>query len=104
METQLEIPQEIVLLLFAVFGFLVTNGLKALFPAWDITGAAAKITAAIVTCIIALANMALALVPPEYKPVAVSIFTLVISVLGAYGIHYSMKAMKKTPAQVGDGK
>ena len=89
--TTIELPQEIVLLITAGIAFLVTNGLKSLFPNWDISGAAAKITAAIVTCVIALVNQGLVYVPATYQPIVLTIFTLIVAVLGAYGIHYSLK-------------
>ncbi len=91
----IELPQEIVLLIAAGIGFLVTNGLKSLFPNWDISGAAAKITAAIVTCVIALTNQGLAFVPATYQPVVITVFTLIVAVLGAYGIHYSLATRTK---------
>lgn len=88
-----ELPNELVLLLSAGIGFLVTNGLKSLFPNLDISGTAAKITAAVVTCVVALANQGLALVPVEYQQIVTTVFTLIVVVLGAFGVHYSMKKM-----------
>lgn len=85
------LPNEIVLLLSAGIGFLVTNGLKALFPSLDISGTSAKITAALITCLVALINQGLALIPAQYHQIVLTVFTLVVSVLGAYGIHYSLK-------------
>lgn len=86
-----ELPVELQLLITAGIGYLVTNGLKALFPSWDISGTSAKITAALTTCVIALANQGLTFIPPAYQPVAVAVFGLLVSVLGAYGIHFSVK-------------
>ena len=86
----MQLPNEIVLLLSAGIGFLVTNGLKSLFPKWDISGSAAQITAALVTCFVALGNQGLALVPVEYQQVVLTIFTLIVAVLGAFGVHYSL--------------
>jgi hypothetical protein len=83
------LPNEIVILISAGIGFLVTNGLKSLFPAWNISGVAAQITVALVTCVVALANQGLAFVPAQYQQVVVTAFTLIISILGAYGVHYS---------------
>lgn len=88
------LPVEIVTALSAVIGFLVTNGLKALFPSWDISGVAAKVTAALVTCVVALANQALLLVPEQYRPVVLTVFTLIIAILGAYGIHFTVKGSR----------
>jgi ABC-type Na+ efflux pump permease subunit len=89
------LPNEIVVLLAAGIGFLVTNGLKSLFPNWDISGSAAQITAAFVTVVVALANQGLALVPVQYQQVVLTVFTLIVTVLGAFGIHYSLKARAK---------
>jgi ABC-type Na+ efflux pump permease subunit len=89
------LPNEIVVLLAAGIGFLVTNGLKSLFPTWDISGSAAQITAAFVTVVVALANQGLALVPVQYQQVVLTVFTLIITVLGAFGIHYSFKSRAK---------
>lgn len=88
------LPNEIVVLIAAGIGFIVTNGLKSLFPKWDISGASAQVTAALVTCVVSLANMGLALIPEQYRPIAATIFTLLISVLGAFGIHYSLKSRR----------
>lgn len=89
-----ELPSELVVLISAGVAFLVTNGLKALFPSWDISGVSAKITAALVTCVVALANQGLALVPAEFQQVVVTVFALIISILGAYGIHFTIKASR----------
>ena len=85
------LPNEIVILISAGIGFLVTNGLKSLFPNWDISGTAAQITVALVTCVVALANQGLAFIPPQYHQIVVTVFTLLVSILGAYGVHYSLK-------------
>jgi len=87
---KMQLPNEIVLLLSAGIGYLVTNGLKGLFPKWEISGSAAQITAALVTCMVALANQGLALVPPEYQQITLTVFTLIVSVLGAFGVHYAV--------------
>lgn len=88
------LPNEIVILISAGIGFLVTNGLKSLFPNWDIQGTAAQITVAIVTCVVALANQGLTFIPVQYHQVVLTAFTLIISILGAYGVHYSLNKQK----------
>jgi hypothetical protein len=91
----MELPNDLVLLISAGIGFLVTNGLKALFPNLDISGVAAKVTAAVVTSVVALASWGLTFVPEQYRQVVSSIFTLIIVVLSAFGIHYSLKAQAR---------
>ena len=88
------LPNEIVILISAGIGFLVTNGLKSLFPKWDISGAAAQITVALVTCVVALANQSLAFIPTQYHQIVVTVFTLLVSILGAYGVHYSLNKQR----------
>lgn len=94
MNTPLELTDAIILLLTAGIGFLVTNGLKALIPGADISGVAAKVTAALVTAFIALANFGLAFVPVQYHDAVMAVFALIVSILGAYGIHYSLKSLR----------
>ena len=91
----MELPNDLVLLLSAGIGFLVTNGLKALFPNLDISGVTAQVTAAVVTAVVVLANWGLSFIPEQYRPVVTSVFTLIVVVLSAFGIHYSLKAQKK---------
>jgi len=90
----MNLPNEIVVLIAAGIGFLVTNGLKSLFPKWDISGAASQITAALVTCVVALGNQLLAFVPAQYQQVVVTVFALIVSVLGAFGMHYTLKQQR----------
>ncbi len=91
MET-ITIPQELVLVIAAGIGYLVTNGLKSLFPNANIQGTASQITAAVVTTVVALGNQLLLFVPAPYQPAVLAGFTLVLAILGAYGIHYSVKS------------
>lgn len=88
------VPNEIQLLLAAGVGFLVTNGLKSLSQLLgkDISGWAAAITASVVTGIVAFANSLLSAVPAANQETVVILFTLLVSILGAFGAHYSLKA------------
>ena len=88
------LPNEIVIIISTGIGFLVTNGLKSLFPNWDIQGTAAQITVALVTCVVALVNQGLTFIPAQYSQIVVTLFTLIISILGAYGVHYSLNKQK----------
>jgi len=90
------VPEDIVVLLAAGIGFLVTNGLKSLFPNWDMSKATQQITAALVACVVALANQGLGYVPVEYQQIVLTVFTLVVSILGVFGVHYSLKQLRPT--------
>jgi hypothetical protein len=99
------LPDPLVLLIAAGVGFLVTNGLKALLPKADIAGTAAQITAAVVTGLVAFINQLLALIPSAYQePTAIGL-TLLISIVGAFGIHYTLKnnQVPAIPASVNTG-
>lgn len=86
------LPNEIVLLLEFGIGLLVTNGLKSLFPNVDISGSSAKVTAALVMICVTLSNQLLAFVPAQFQPVASTLFGLIVAILGAYGLHYTLKS------------
>lgn len=89
----LTLPSEFQLLLAGAIGYLVTNGLKGLGV--QVTGVAAQITAGLVTASVAFINSLLALVPAAAQPSAAVGFSLVLTILSAYGIHYSRKAAGK---------
>ncbi len=91
MNDTLELTQALVLVLTAIAGFLVTNGLKALFPKADISGVAARVTAGVVTSVIALINFGLSYVPAQFHDPVLALFGLIVSILGAAGIHYTIK-------------
>ena len=87
------VPNELVLLFAAAVSFLVTNGLKS--TGLPIAGASSRITAAVVFGFVTFSNSLLYQVPAEAQPAVNGAFMLIIGVLSAYGIHYSMK--KKLP-------
>lgn len=77
-------------------GFLVTQGLKSVFvkSGADITGTAAMITGGLVTSVIAFSNFVLSLVPAAYVDPASVVLTLIVSIFGVFGLHYSYTKMK----------
>lgn len=77
-------------------GFLVTQGLKAMFvkSGLDLSGVAAQITGGIVTSVIAFGNFLLSLVPAAYVEPASIVLMLVVSIFGVFGLHYSYSALK----------
>lgn len=84
-----KLPEELKMILAGFVGMLVTEGLKALGNLFkvDLSGNAAAVTAALVTALVFFADALLAKIPPEFEGVANAIFMLLVSVLGAYGIH-----------------
>jgi hypothetical protein len=94
----LTLPAAVGVLLTAIVGFFVVNGLKSLtdalrknkYFAWvpDLSGLSVNITTAIVTTIILFGNAILAALPPDLvSPVSVVITVIVVPIL-AYGVHY----------------
>ena len=98
MNTPLELSDALVLLLTAGIGFLVTNGLKSFLPGADISGVSAKVTAGIVTAFVALVNFGLGFVPVQYHEAVMAVFAVIVSILEAYGIHYSIRSAAKARA------
>lgn len=92
----LVVPDALAGLIAIGVGFLVTQGLKAMFVknGLDLSGAAAEITGGIVTSIIAFGNFLLSLVPAAYVEPTSIVLTLIVSVFGVFGLHYSYSALK----------
>lgn len=84
-----ELPSELQAVLAGLIGSLVTEGLKALGNVFgvDLSGKAAVVTAAIVSALVFFANALLAKIPPEFEGAANAIFLLLVSLLGAFGVH-----------------
>lgn len=87
------LPVELQAIIAGFIVFLVTEGLKSLgaLIKIDLSGAAAGIAAAIVGLIVALVNGFLIQIPPEFADVARSILSLLIVILGAFGVHRTFK-------------
>jgi len=92
----LTLPDALQGLIAVGVGFLVTQGLKAMFVknGLDLSGVAAQITGGIVTSIIAFGNFLLSLVPAAYVDPVSIILTLIVSLFGVAGLHYSYSALK----------
>lgn len=88
--TDFVLPSYLELLLAAGVGFLVTNGLKSF--GLDVSGYPAKITAGLVTSLVAFVNTLLQFVPEGAREPVGVIFLLIASIFSAYGIHYTQKA------------
>ena len=77
----------------ALLTYLITQGIKALLALFgkDMAGVAAAIAAVAVGAIIFFIDGVLALVPVEYVDSVGAFLALVVSLLSAFGIHYSYK-------------
>lgn len=91
-----ELPVELQALLAAVIGYLVTQGLKSLSTLLnaDLNGWAAAITASVVTSVIYFFHAILSAVPVEAQPSVAITLTLIVSILGAFGVHSAVKGKK----------
>jgi hypothetical protein len=92
----LVLPDALTGLIALGIGFLVTQGMKAISQKFggDLSGYAAMITAGLVTSIVAFGNSLLSLVPAAYtEPVSI-VLTLIVSLFGVFGLHYSYSAIK----------
>ena len=91
-----ELPAELQALLAAVIGYLVTQGLKSLSTLLkaDLSGWAAAITASVVTTVIYFFHAILSAVPVEAQPSVAITLTLIVSILGAFGVHSAVKGKK----------
>jgi hypothetical protein len=92
----LVLPDALTGLIALGIGFLVTQGMKAISQKFgsDLSGYAAMITAGLVTSVVAFGNSLLSLVPAAYtEPVSI-VLTLIVSLFGVFGLHYSYSALK----------
>lgn len=87
------LPSEIKLALSSLIAMVVTEGVKALFKK-EIPELAKLLTAVVFTGIISLSEGLLALVPVEYQGAVSSVLALVVSLLGAFGLHRIYKAVR----------
>ena len=77
----------------ALLTYLITQGIKALLALFgkDIEGVAAAVAAVVIGAIIFFIDGVLALVPVEYVDSVSAFLALVVSLLSAFGIHYSYR-------------
>lgn len=94
----LTLPDDIKVFLAGLVGFFTTQGLKEVgnWIGVDLSGNAAKVTALLMSLLVYLVDMLLALIPDEYKPLTVALFSVLGSLLTMLGAHYSYKALKRT--------
>jgi hypothetical protein len=97
----MELPVELIDVLSLVIGGfvvkIVTDGIKALSASvgYDLGKIGTLIAASLSTCVVAitigLLNFGLGFIPPEYAPIVQGIFTFLLTVLGAMGLHREAK-------------
>lgn len=90
-----ELPPDLRVALGGFLTFLLTQGLKALanIIGFDISGWGSALVASLVAAILLFVDGIVAMIPPEYQPVASAIFGLIAAVLSAFGVHYSYKGL-----------
>lgn len=91
-----QLPPELEALIFAGVVFLVTEGLKVVsgWLGFDLSGAGAAIAAGLVAAVVALLNGLLGAIPPQFADIANAVLSLIIILLGAFGIHRQSKRGK----------
>jgi hypothetical protein len=89
METFVELPAELKMLLGMFVTVIVTQFLKWLGDKLgvDLSGYAAKATAALVGAALVLINAVLSNIPAEFAPIVNQLFALAVVVLGAFGAY-----------------
>jgi hypothetical protein len=92
----LEIPLELQALIAMGIGYLVTQGLKSLgrLVKVDLSGWGAAITASIVTAVIYFLHALLSAIPAAAQPSVAIGLTLLVSILGAFGVHTTVKGFQ----------
>ena len=81
----------------ALLTYLITQGAKALLVLFgkDFSGFASAITAVVIGSVLFFADGILALIPVEYQDTVGAALALIVSLLSAFGIHYTYKNVVK---------
>lgn len=84
-----KLPDELKAIIAPFVTLLVTEGLKALGDLFhmDLSGKAAAVAGALCGALFFFADALLAKVPPEFEGIANAVLMLLVSILGAYGLH-----------------
>ena len=79
----------------AALTYFTTQGIKAVLGLFgkDMAGMTAAITAVIVGTLLFFIEGAIALVPVEYADTVGAFLALLVSLLSAFGLHYSVKSV-----------
>ena len=97
MQTLIELPDPLKALLLMAVTVAVTEGLKWISGLLkrDLSGYAAQITSAIVAAILVLVNALLSHIPAQFEPIANSLLSLVVVLLGSWGAYKFAKQFNK---------
>ena len=87
------LPVELKVAIGSVLTMVVTAGLKAVANLFgkDFAGVWAALVAVIVASLLFFLDGLVAMIPVEYQDVAAGLFGLIITVLSAFGLHYTRK-------------
>ncbi len=88
------LPSEIKLALSSLIAMIVTEGVKAVFKK-ELPELVKLMTAVVFTALISLSEGLLGFVPLEYQATVSAVFALIVSLLGAFGLHRIYKAATK---------
>lgn len=94
--SDLTLPTELQALIAAGVGYLVTQGLKSLSKllGTDLSGWGSVIAASVVTTLVYFFNALLSAVPANAAPSLAIGLTLLVSILGAFGVHSTLKGLQ----------
>jgi hypothetical protein len=94
--SEVALPAELQALIAMGIGYLVTQGLKSLskLVGVDLSGWGAAIAASIVTTVVYFFNALLSAVPSSVAPSVAIGLTLLVSILGAFGVHATVKGFQ----------
>ena len=89
----MELNPELQALLIAGITWLVTEGLKSLSNVlgFDMSGVKTAVTAALVAIALAAVNGVFGLIPAQYYEVAQVVMSLLVAILGSFGVHRQVK-------------
>lgn len=98
---EVTLPLELQALIASGIGFLVTAGLKSLSSLLgkDLSGWGAALTASIVTTTVLFFDALLSAVPAAAAPSVAIALTLLVSILGAFGVHKTVKGFQPVAAK-----
>ena len=96
MQSIIELPDPLKALLLMGVTIAVTEGLKWISGLLkrDLSGYSAQVASAIVAAILVLVNAVLSHVPAQFEPIANSILSLIVVLLGAWGAYKFGKQIK----------
>lgn len=97
MDAFVELPPELKNLLLIIITVLVTGFLKYLSGKlnYDLSGYAAQVASAVVAAILVLISAILSNIPAQFAPIAASVLSLLVVLLGSWGAYKFGKQLMK---------